>query len=155
MSSHVYRRRDYAIITPGPWSDWQGGAVLTLLQISPVIQPRRRDHTRTNLEPHTQQLQCISSICQSDSETGRWRRPPDERRSLPRHQRRPSSLSYSTRHFTHAPCGEAMWSRGGQVPDCHSHVTPRRRVLLGLVTPILLSPRLWWTTVFEVRRRPQ
>ena len=25
MSSYVDRRRDYAIITPGPLSDWQGG----------------------------------------------------------------------------------------------------------------------------------
>ena len=39
MSSYVDRRRDYALITPGPLSDWQG-AVLTLLRISPVIQPR-------------------------------------------------------------------------------------------------------------------
>ena len=45
MSSYVDRRRDYAIITPGPLSEWQG-AVLTLLRISPVIQPRCwRDHT--------------------------------------------------------------------------------------------------------------
>ena len=152
MSSYVDRRRDYAIITPGPLSDWQGGG--------PNITPNQSGYPATLTWPHslvslqrTHNSSDVSSICQS--ETGRWRRPPDERRSLPRHQRRPSSLSYSTRHFTHAPCGEAMWSRGGQVPDCHSHVTPRRRVLLGLVTPILLSPRRWWTTVFEVRRRPQ
>ena len=118
MSSYADTGRDYAITTPGPLSGWQGGG--------PNITPNQSGYPATLTWPHslvslqrTHNSSDVSSICQS--ETGRWRRPPDERRSLPRHQRRPSSLSYSTRHFTQAPCGEAMWSRGGQVPDCPSH----------------------------------
>ena len=47
------------------------------------------------------------------------------------------SLIHSTRHFTRTPGDEAIWSRGGQVPDCRSHAKYRRRVRKGTVTPRL------------------
>ena len=47
MSSHVYRRRDYAIITPGPWSDWQGGG--------PNITPNQSGYPATLTRSHTHQ----------------------------------------------------------------------------------------------------
>ena len=132
---------------------WLAGGGPNISRISPVMQSRCcRDHTHLSASNAHTIAPTYQYICQSESR--RWRRLPDEIRSLPRHQRRPSSLPYSTRYSTCEPGGVAIWSRGGQVPDFQSHEKSRRRVMLGRVTPILDVQDARWTTVFEVRRRP-
>ena len=53
------------------------------------------------------------------------------------------TVMYSTRHFMRALGGEVIWSRVGQVSDCHSHDKSRRRVLLvSVLVPDAVTPLL-------------